>query len=180
MASTKRTIRRISHPRKRAESAGGVKLTSPYSSPPPSPSRPIVGLLSPRLTPDKTTYDALAPLLDQGIMQRMANPGFGPKAPHEASRLWLQAASTSQTGRSAHHPVPANHRFERGAGSEAPQGRSAGGGVVGPSPPSQQLPLGYGPAGPIPEAVPGREGCRRPSLLLLVGRGTFRKEVHCT
>ncbi|GAA0161141.1 hypothetical protein LIER_17528 [Lithospermum erythrorhizon] len=59
-------------PCQRAKSTGGVKFASPFSSPPPCPSRPVVGLLSPRPTPEKATHDALSPLLDQGIMQRMA------------------------------------------------------------------------------------------------------------
>ncbi|GAA0156333.1 hypothetical protein LIER_13851 [Lithospermum erythrorhizon] len=41
-------------------------------------------------------HDALLPLIDQGIMHRMANLCLSPQASHEASRLWLQAASTSR------------------------------------------------------------------------------------
>ncbi|GAA0158926.1 hypothetical protein LIER_15831 [Lithospermum erythrorhizon] len=80
MARTKCTIRKMSHPPKRAKSAGGMKFASPSSSPPPpsSFSRPVLGLLSPRPTPDEAMHHALTPLLDQGIMQRMSNLGLGP------------------------------------------------------------------------------------------------------
>ncbi|GAA0156411.1 hypothetical protein LIER_13920 [Lithospermum erythrorhizon] len=85
MARTKRTTKKISlpnpSPRKREKSAGGVKFASPSSpvSPPASPSsaRPIVGLLSPKPSPEKTMHEALTRLLDQGIMWRMTNLGLG-------------------------------------------------------------------------------------------------------
>ncbi|GAA0152842.1 hypothetical protein LIER_11219 [Lithospermum erythrorhizon] len=41
-------------------------------------------------------HGAFSPLLDQGIMERMDNLGLGPQASHEATRLWLQAASVSR------------------------------------------------------------------------------------
>ncbi|GAA0184347.1 hypothetical protein LIER_31635 [Lithospermum erythrorhizon] len=40
-------------------------------------------------------HEAFSPLLDQEIMQRMADLGLGPQASHQASQLWLQAASAS-------------------------------------------------------------------------------------
>ncbi|GAA0140313.1 hypothetical protein LIER_35217 [Lithospermum erythrorhizon] len=41
-------------------------------------------------------HDALTPLLDQGVLQRMANLGLGPQASHDVSRLWIQAISASR------------------------------------------------------------------------------------
>ncbi|GAA0160311.1 hypothetical protein LIER_16893 [Lithospermum erythrorhizon] len=81
MAHTKRTIKRESCTRKRAKSVEGVKFASSSSSLPPSPysARPVVGLLSPRPSLDKAMYNALSPLLDQWIMQRIANLVLGPK-----------------------------------------------------------------------------------------------------
>ncbi|GAA0161156.1 hypothetical protein LIER_17535 [Lithospermum erythrorhizon] len=55
MARTKRPTIIKSPPRKRAKSSRGEKFASDSSSPPTAPSsvRPVVGLLSPRATPDK-------------------------------------------------------------------------------------------------------------------------------
>ncbi|GAA0166935.1 hypothetical protein LIER_40278 [Lithospermum erythrorhizon] len=75
-------------PRKRSKSVGGVKFAFPSSSPPYSPSsiKPVVDLLSLRPTPtNKAMHDALFPLLDRGIMQRMARLGPGPQASHKAA-----------------------------------------------------------------------------------------------
>ncbi|GAA0182877.1 hypothetical protein LIER_30448 [Lithospermum erythrorhizon] len=82
MARTKRTIRRMSPPPKRAKSAGGVKFASPSSSPPPHSSsfRPVVGLLPPRPTPDEAMHHAPTPLLDQGI-KKSGSAGGGTIGP---------------------------------------------------------------------------------------------------
>ncbi|GAA0168548.1 hypothetical protein LIER_23239 [Lithospermum erythrorhizon] len=92
MACKKRTIRKMSPPRKRTKSVGGMKFPYPSSSPSHSPSsvKPVVGRLLPRPSPDEAMYHALSPLLDQGIMQRMANLGLGSQASQEYSRMWLK------------------------------------------------------------------------------------------
>ncbi|GAA0184770.1 hypothetical protein LIER_32058 [Lithospermum erythrorhizon] len=80
MVRAKSTIRKMSPPPKRAKFVGGVTFASLSSSPPPpsSSSRPVVGLLSHRPTPDEAMHHALTPLLEQGIMQRMYNLGLDP------------------------------------------------------------------------------------------------------
>ncbi|GAA0158439.1 hypothetical protein LIER_38652 [Lithospermum erythrorhizon] len=130
MAHTKRTIRMMSPPPKRAKTTREVK----FSSPPPSSSltRPVVGLLSQRASPERAMHDSLSPLLDQGIMQRITNLGLGPQASHEASRMWLKATSASGSSRLSHRSVPIEPGPARRAGPRAPQAGSAGAGATGP------------------------------------------------
>ncbi|GAA0152416.1 hypothetical protein LIER_37489 [Lithospermum erythrorhizon] len=97
MARTKSTLKRSSPPTKRAKALGGVK----YACPSPlvslsTSARPMTGALSPKPFPDRAVHNALSPLLDQGVIQSMANLGVRHQASQEASRLWIQAASTSQ------------------------------------------------------------------------------------
>ncbi|GAA0185226.1 hypothetical protein LIER_32514 [Lithospermum erythrorhizon] len=91
MAHSKRMLRRSSPPPKRANALEGVKYACPSPTASPSTSgREISGALSHKPTPDRAMHASLSPLLDQGVMQRMANLALRPQASHEASQLWIQ------------------------------------------------------------------------------------------
>ncbi|GAA0186948.1 hypothetical protein LIER_34236 [Lithospermum erythrorhizon] len=140
-------------PPKRAKSVGGVKFSSfsSSSSPSPSPSsaRPMVGLLSPKPSPDRAMHDSISPLLDHGIMERMAN-------------LSLGCLCLSCPGRWPHHHAPAGPGSTGGTSPGAPQGGCTGASAAGPSGSSRKLPFGHGPVGPRFEEGPVKEGCCEP------------------
>ncbi|GAA0172528.1 hypothetical protein LIER_26336 [Lithospermum erythrorhizon] len=86
-------------PPKRSKSASRVKFASLSSSPPSFPlsfERLVMALMSHMPSSDKAAHDALLPLLNQGVVQRVTRLASGPQASYEASRLWLQAASASR------------------------------------------------------------------------------------
>ncbi|GAA0161434.1 hypothetical protein LIER_39229 [Lithospermum erythrorhizon] len=71
-------------PLKRSKSTGGMKFASPSPSPPSYPlssERPVVALMSPMPSPDNATHDAILPLLDQGVVQRVTSLAPGPRPP---------------------------------------------------------------------------------------------------
>ncbi|GAA0156996.1 hypothetical protein LIER_14356 [Lithospermum erythrorhizon] len=171
MARTKRTTRRVSPPLKSAKSAGGVNVASLSPSPPTSPSstRPSVGPLSPKPSLDRALHDALSLLLDQGIMQRMANLAFSFNAsfPDGSVSIFFFLL------RPPLHPVPwrmvtlpctSRTGLDWGIGPGAPQGGGAGARAACSPSPGQQLTLGHDPTGSRAKEGPGREGRCGPSL----------------
>ncbi|GAA0183255.1 hypothetical protein LIER_30704 [Lithospermum erythrorhizon] len=127
MARTKRTPLGEYLLPTRGRSPQGSEAGLPSSPPPPSPSRPVVGLLSPRSTPDKTKHDAFSPprpgdhaedgqsgLWPPGLPRRFSTMASCTSSPLELRRAQAERGITDQAAFAA--------RRERGPAVYLPPG----------------------------------------------------------